>query len=247
MKLILLGTAGYHPCDARQTACFAIPELGILLDAGTGIYRLSDYPSADRWDIFLTHAHLDHIIGLTYLFDTMPRDLLSKVTVHGESEKLDAVREFLFSKPLFPVVPPFQFQPLTGPIHLSSDAVVSYFPLQHHPGGSVGYRLDTPHGSLAYVTDTIASVDANYIEPIRGVDLLIHEAHFLTGEEAMIRLTGHSHVLAATEVARQAKVGRLLLVHLNPNIKDDSEIDIEQARSIFPATEIGVDRMEVDF
>ena len=39
MRLVVLGTAGYHPNDWRHTLCMMIPELGIMLDAGTGAYR----------------------------------------------------------------------------------------------------------------------------------------------------------------------------------------------------------------
>ena len=67
MKLILLGTSGYHPSDRRHTPCLAIPSCGVVLDAGTGMYRLGRYLKTDELDIFLTHAHLDHVIGLSYL------------------------------------------------------------------------------------------------------------------------------------------------------------------------------------
>ena len=68
MKLVLLGTTGYHPSDRRQTPCLLLPECGVMLDAGTATYRAADYLQTSELDIFLTHAHLDHIIGLTYLF-----------------------------------------------------------------------------------------------------------------------------------------------------------------------------------
>ena len=71
MKLVLLGTAGYHPSDQRQTACLMLPEQGIVLDAGTGHVSGGDFLMTDRLDIFLTHSHLDHIVGLTYLFDVI--------------------------------------------------------------------------------------------------------------------------------------------------------------------------------
>lgn len=246
MKVVLLGTAGYHPSDSRQTACMVIPDLGVMFDAGTAVYRLCDYVPAGRLDIFITHAHLDHIVGLTYLFDALPRDLLSSVAVYGEAEKLDAIRDVLFAELLFPVPAPFQFHPLDGPVELPAGGIVSYFPL-HHPGGAVGYRLDLPDRSMAYVSDTIASLDADYIENIRGVDLLLHEAHFVTEDLEMINRTGHSHVLAAAEVAAKAQVGKLVLVHLNPLLKDESEIDLDGARRAFAATEIGADRMELEF
>ena len=73
MKVVLLGTTGYHPNDRRQTACMMLPELGVAFDAGTATYRVSEYLSTDSLDIFLSHAHLDHVVGLTFLFDVSLR------------------------------------------------------------------------------------------------------------------------------------------------------------------------------
>ena len=49
------------------------------------------------------------------------------------------------------------------------------------------------------------------------------------------------------QVAAKAGVGRLVLVHINPLMKDDAEMDLERVRHIFPNVEIGVDRMELEF
>ena len=43
MKLLLLGTSGYHPSEQRQTACLMLPEVGIVLDAGTGFFRVRQH------------------------------------------------------------------------------------------------------------------------------------------------------------------------------------------------------------
>ena len=67
MRLHFLGTAGYHPNRRRDTACLMIPEAGILLDAGTGIFRARDLIGTPTLDIFLSHVHLDHSVGLTFL------------------------------------------------------------------------------------------------------------------------------------------------------------------------------------
>src|SRR5689334_15105484 len=105
MKVVFLGTAGYHPNDRRHTACLTLPELGIVLDAGTGMYRLIDHIHTPQLDIFLTHTHLDHIFGLTFLLDIMYVCPLKRVTVHALPDKLAALRAHLFSEELFPVLP----------------------------------------------------------------------------------------------------------------------------------------------
>ncbi len=117
MKLVLLGTTGYHPNDERETACFMLPEQGIVLDAGTAMYRVRDQLVTNELDIFLTHAHLDHIVGLTFLFDVIYDKQVKRVTVHGAADKLAAIREHLFAEPIFPVQPPCEaFRPLDGPV-----------------------------------------------------------------------------------------------------------------------------------
>ncbi|MGI9427373.1 MAG: MBL fold metallo-hydrolase [Bythopirellula sp.] len=246
MKLLLLGTTGYHPNDRRQTACLMLPELGILLDAGSAMYRVREHLVTDELDIFLTHAHLDHVVGLTYMFDVLHDRQMKRVTVHGEQAKIDAVRTHLFSEYLFPVEPPFTMQNLEQNIKLADGGTLTHFPLKH-PAGSVGFRLNWPTRSMAYVTDTVADKHADYVEQIRGVDLLIHECYFGDDMPEQAELTGHSCLTPVVEVAAAAEVGRLVLVHINPLLDDDSELDIDTARRIFPKTEIGVDRMELEF
>jgi ribonuclease Z len=245
MKLVLLGTTGYHPSDTRQTACMMLPECGIVLDAGTGMYRVRAHLARKTLDIFLTHAHLDHVIGLTFLFDILHQRAMRYVRVHGVAEKLEAVQRHLFSEHLFPAQPPIQWRPLEGPVQLPRRTTLTYFPLQH-PGSSLGYRLDWPDRSLAYVTDTTAREDADYIDRIRGVDVLLHECNFPDGWEDRAALTGHSCTTPVARVARAAGVGRLILVHINPLAESDREVGLETARDIFPDTHIGTDQMVVE-
>lgn len=246
MKLLLLGTTGYHPNDRRQTACMMLPELGVLLDAGSAMYRVREHLSTDTLDIFLTHAHLDHVFGLTFMFDVLHEREMQRVTVHGEPEKLEAIRKNLFSKLLFPVEPPFDMEAIQEKSALPGGGSLTHFPLKH-PGGSIGFRLDWPDRSMAYVTDTVAVKDADYVEKIRGVDLLIHECYFGDDMPDQAELTGHSCLTPVAEVAAAADVGRLILVHINPLMASDDELDLAAARKIFPNIEVGVDRMEIDF
>ena len=245
MKLILLGTTGYHPNDRRQTACLMLPELGVVFDAGTAMYRVQRQLVTDHLDIYLTHAHLDHCVGLTFLFDVLAGTKVDRVTVHGETEKLEAIQKHLFSELLFPVAPPIDYQTLAPEERLVDGCVLSHFRLKH-PGMSVGYRLDWPDRSFAYVTDTVAARDADYIDKIRDVDLLVHECYFGDDDEDQAALTGHSCLTPVAEVAKAAHVGRLVLVHINPLLQSDDELDLGSARKIFPKIEIGVDGMELE-
>jgi ribonuclease Z len=246
MKLILLGTTGYHPNLRRHTPCLLLPECGVMLDAGTAMFRAAKLLQTSTLDIFLTHAHLDHVIGLTYLFDVMHEHPLEQVTVHGEADKLAAIDRHLFAAELFPKKPHYRSQPIAAEVPLLQGGLLTHFPLEH-PGGVIGFRLQWPGHSMAYVTDTTAALDAPYVEAIRGVDLLVHECYFSDASQPWAAMTGHSCTTSVAEVARAADVGRLVLVHLNPLSTEDDPIGLEVARAIFPATDIGEDLMEVEF
>jgi ribonuclease BN (tRNA processing enzyme) len=246
MKLVVLGSTGYHPNELRQTACLMLPELGVVLDAGTGMFRVRDWLVTPRLDIFLTHAHLDHVFGLTFLFDVLAGHEGTMVTVHGEADKLAAIEEHLFSPLLFPVKPPCTFEPLAESFALSDGGRLTHFPLEH-PGGTVGFRLDWPNRSLAYVTDTTARPGAAYLDAIRNVDVLLHECYFPDSEQPMADLTGHSHTTPVAELAREANVGRLVLLHIYPQSNEEDPIGLAAAQCVFPKTEIAHDRMEIEF
>lgn len=246
MKLVLLGTTGYHPNNLRHTACMVLPELGVVFDAGTAMFRLRDWVSTSELDIFLSHAHLDHVVGLTFMLGTLHDKDLERITVHGEVDKLAAVREHLFNDLLFPIEPRFEMCPLRGPVEVAGGGRMTYFPLEH-PGGAVGFRLDIGQHSMAYVTDTTAEATAPYVEHIQGVNLLVHECYFDDGQQHWAEVTGHSHTTPVAEVARAAGVGQLVLVHLNPLIDQVDPIGLEVARAIFPRTVLGTDLLEVEF
>lgn len=246
MKLLILGSTGYHPNERRHTACLMLPEIGVVLDAGTGMFRVRDHLATRELDIFLTHAHLDHVFGLTFLFDVLYGKDIARTTVYAEADKLAAIRQHLFAELLFPVEPPCEFRALEGPVALADGGRLTYFPLAH-PGGSIGFRLDWPARSLAYVTDTLARAGADYVQHIRGVDLLVHECYFADEFAALAVKTGHSHTTPVAEVARAAGVGRLVLVHLNPLINADDPVGLATAKAIFPASELGFDGAQIEF
>lgn len=245
MKLHFLGTTGYHANDKRQTACFMLPEIGVIFDAGTGIYRANKLIETDHVQIFLSHAHLDHVIGLTFMFDILA-DKDAKVTVHMEERKIPAVMEHLFHGDLFPILPDFEVVPLAdGEVKLADGSKLTHIGLEH-PGGSVGYRIDWPDRSMAYITDTVASLDADYVPFIEGVDTLVHECYFPDGYEDKGQLTGHSCLTPVAEVARASGAKKVYLVHINPLDESGDRIDLQSVSSICDCLEIASDNQIVD-
>lgn len=245
MKLHLLGTAGYHPNEHRHTACFMIPEAGIVFDAGTGFFRVRDLIETPELHIFLSHAHLDHCVGLTYLLAVLHDRDVRGVFVYGESEKLQAIREHLFSKHLFPIQPEIQCVELTDkPVKAPIGGTLVSFPLVH-PGGCRGYRVDWPGHSVAYVTDTTATDESEYIRKIEGVDLLLHECNFADDQREFAKSTGHSCLTDVARLCVRAQVGRAVLIHRDP-IADET-LDLSSVQHLFDRIVLGEDLMIVEF
>ncbi|QEG41365.1 MBL fold metallo-hydrolase [Roseimaritima ulvae] len=247
MQLHCLGTSGYHPNEQRHTTCYAVPAAGLVLDAGTGMFRLAPLLQTDRLDILLSHAHLDHVVGLTFLLSVLHQRPVETVRVWGQRSKLQAIREHLFHESLFPVQLDVEWIALEDRVpELLGNGRVRWFPLQH-PGGSVGYRIDWPDHSLAYVSDTTGDPIADYVSVIRGVDLLLHECNFRDKQVAWAEKTGHSWTNRVASVAQVAAVGQLALVHLNPLETGEDPVGLDSARAVFPNTVVAADKLVLDF
>lgn len=252
MKIHCLGTTGYHPNDRRHTSCYFLPADGVVLDAGSGIYRLPPLIETDSLDILLSHSHLDHILGLTFLLDILHLRPVDSVRVWGEPDKLAAVREHLFHGLIFPAPIPVQWRPIEPGevvrIGVSGSVTVDSRE-QEHPGGSLAYRLrwTAPAKTLIYATDSVGDTSADCCRWMAGADLLMHECYFRDSEQQWAVKTGHCWTSRATGIAQAAEVASLLLTHINPLASGDDPIDIAAARAIFAETRVAADGDVITF
>lgn len=243
MQVEFLGTAGFHPSETRHTSCVYIGDAArdeaILLDAGTGIFRLIGRDVPPKLHIFLSHAHLDHTMGLTFLIDVLYGKNCS-VTLYGAPKTLDAAVK-VFDSALFPMAFDHCTQTLTpGNTCFVAGARVSACALTH-PGDSQGYRFDWSDRSLAYITDTAG--DGRYLDFIEDADLLIHERNFTDDLEEIARASGHCTSSDVARIARKARARVLALTHFNP-LEENPAADARFAEE-FPDTVFAHDGLKL--
>lgn len=247
MKAVVLGSVGYHPNERRHTSCILFPAHGLVLDAGTGFFRIRKHIQTTSLEICLSHAHLDHVVGLTYLLNILRKSDVEHIVIRGEAEKLLAVEKHLFSDLIFPVPIAADWIALEeGPLEILGGGKLTHFPLDDHPGGTVGYRIDQGGASFAYVADTCVREQPSYLEAIRGVDVLVHECNFRDGSEELAAKSGHSCTSQVAQLAARAEVGRLIMTHFDTLEEGDDPVGLESARALFPSTDLAEDGMEIE-
>lgn len=94
-------------------------------------------------------------------------------------------------------------------------------------------RPAEPPKRYAYCSDTAFSPEI--VPLIEGVDLLYHEATFQECDLPRARETFHSTARQAAEIARMAKVKRLLIGHYSARYEDTEPLR-KEADAVFPGT-----------
>jgi ribonuclease Z len=94
--------------------------------------------------------------------------------------------------------------------------------------------------SFAFCSDTL--FHEPIIEIIKDVDVLYHEATFLSDLEIRAFQTNHTTAKQAGQIARKANVGKLLIGHFSSRYKDLSPL-LEEVKNEFPNSALAEEGM----
>jgi ribonuclease BN (tRNA processing enzyme) len=217
----------------------------LLLDAGTGIrdLGLKLVGKVDRIDVLLTHLHMDHIVGLGFFPQLYAEDVDAHIWGPRSSrDSLDKRLTRYLSPPLFPAIlrdlKRVHIHELAkdtiqiGPFEVQSEFVL-------HPQPTLGYRISADGKSIAYMSDHEPALGGLEIpgDPAwvsgynlaKGVDLLLHDAQYLTHEYPNYVGWGHSTIDQAVAFAELAGVKQLCTFHHDPT-HPDSLLEAEAER-----------------
>ncbi len=161
MKLTVLGCSGGIGGAGSRTTSFLADD-DILVDCGTGVGDLELDALMKIDHVFITHAHLDHIVSIPLLVDSVGDTRSFPITVYGTAETIRILRSHIFNWliwPDFSAIPDryrpflrFQVVQIGEPVRLGRRSVT---PLPaHHTVPAVSYSLDSGEGQLLYSGDT---------------------------------------------------------------------------------------------
>jgi phosphoribosyl 1,2-cyclic phosphodiesterase len=154
-------------------------------------------------DVFFSHFHYDHIIGLPFLLFALGKGVrvgLWSGHLNQPSSTKELIARFM-APPYFPVTPEdvkarldyHDFDP--GDTIKPGPGISIHTMRLNHPGGAVGYRVFFDGRSAAYITDVeheSGEVDPRLATFLENADLVIYDAAYTDKELTSCRGYGHS-------------------------------------------------------
>ena len=256
-RWIVLGSKGGPRVTAGRSNpanVLLVDGVPYVVDCGYGVAkRLEEakVPLPGIRYVFVTHLHSDHVLEFgTMVYSAWAAGLNHEVDAFGPAG-LDALARAFWDSNRFDIdirIPdegrpdPRKLLVVkeiqdSGPVMNTDRVKVSAFRTPHPPilEQNYAFKFETPDGVIVYACDT--AYNPKLAEFAKGADMLIHEALYLPGVDALAaRLKNaeslKAHLLAAhttTEdvgrIAEAAGVKKLVLSHLVPG--DDPSISDE--------------------
>ena len=225
MKLTVLGCSGGIGGRHMRTTSLLVDD-DILIDGGTGVADLEVAQMAAIDHVFVTHSHLDHIVCLPLMLDSVV-DLRDKpLVLHATQATLDIIRTHIFNWKIWPdfsEIPSrenpclrFNVIQVGQAIELNGRKITAV--PANHTVPAVGYHLDSGAGSLVFTGDTTVN-DALWerLNEITDLRYLIIETAFSNGERQLATLSKHlCPSLLAGELLKLQHDPEIFITHLKP-------------------------------
>lgn len=239
MQMTVLGCSGGIGPGLRTTSLL----LGdaILIDAGTGVGELSLAEQRCLRQVFLTHAHLDHVCGLAFLADNLLDEIEAPLTVSARPEVIETLRTHLFNWQLWPDFaalpnaeqPLIRWQPMAPGTEVELDQGLrlrSFSVLHTVP--AVGYAIEGPAGVIAFTGDTTDCPELwAALNALPQLDRLIIEIAFADEEAALGVVSRHfTPARLGDALARLRHRPELLLTHHKPG--EEARIEAQCATAL---------------
>jgi len=224
MQIRVLGCSGGIG-DGRHTTSLLVDD-DVLIDAGSGVTALSRAALGQIDHLFLTHAHLDHVLALPLMLDSLADERQQPLIVHALPEVVEVLKCSLFNWELWPdftriptpEAPFMRYEPIAvGETVALGSRRITAIPA-HHTVPAAGYLLSGGRGSLIFSGDT-DSHDALWETANATPDLkhLIVEASFPNALERIAHASRHyCPRTLAPDLARYLGQAQVWITHLKP-------------------------------
>jgi cAMP phosphodiesterase len=228
MKVRVLGCSGSIAAGDRTTS-FLVDD-DVLIDAGTGIGDLTLDELADIDHILVTHSHLDHVLGIGLLADSVARRRIARsadrrgpIRVHALPQTIEALRKHIFNGVIWPDFTrlPSPEQPLlrmepfaVGQTLALGSRRIEVLPAEHTVP-AVGFAVtpeDNANGAWVFTGDT--GPNPALWRRLTGLRIahLVIETAFSDDEQQLARISAH---LCPTTLARElAQLDGEVQVHI---------------------------------
>jgi ribonuclease Z len=216
-ELHVLGTAASVPDAEHDTVALALrgSDWAVLIECGgSPLHKLarSGVDSGAIQALILTHLHADHVYGLPMLVQGLwLGGRQAPLPIYGPEETLDLARKLLELFNLADREEIFAVEwhriPRREGVQVLEigNVRITATPVVHGNWDTRALRFDNRSTGRSAVYSADTEPCQSLIDLAAGADLLLHEA---TGEHV-----GHSSPAEAAEVAREAGVVRLALIH----------------------------------
>lgn len=201
MQIRVLGCSGSIAAGSRTTS-FLLDQT-ILIDAGTGVGDLSLDEMVCIDHILVTHSHLDHVLSIGLLADSVTRRRRAAnrppIQVHALQPTLQALRQHIFNGVIWPdftrlpdaVHPVLQLQAIeVGQVLELGDHRVEVLSARHTVP-AVGYAVLGPRGAWVFTGDTGPNPDLWSRLATMPLAALVIETAFGDDEKELAHLSKH--------------------------------------------------------